>query len=957
MGGFTGPVTMTVTSITDPNGTAVANPSSWATFQSSGKTSSTGIVITASPFDTLNVQAPPSALAGDYTINITGTDSSGNTTTLSIDLNVIAGFSVVPNPAALYIAPGASGTATISVDAVGTETGTVTLTSAATDELGTSVAGITATFAGSSVAIGGSSIATVKVASGTAPGTYELNITGTDAGGNTSEATIQVIVQTGSFTINPALPFLSMPAGSAPQTDVVTVSPIGVFTGAVSLSASIAGSSGTDQVAGLTAIFATPSVTLPTTNTDTLTITAKDVPVGEYTVNITGTDSSGNTATAQVEVDVTAGFTLNASPQSLTIPPGGSNTSSITAAAAGSESGSLTLFSKIFGDNGLVTDGSVAVSFSPSSITIGGSTPSIATVSVGPKVATGSTYSIWIYGRDAGGTKSGTPISLTVGTPTLKLRTNPTVSVAAGGSSVTQSVVVKPSGGLQGNVVLSVSIVPSAGGTAPTGLSVSFSPSSATIDANDDKLTFSTVISATSSVPDGTYVATITGTDGAVTGTTTVTITVSAMTLSVSDTGYQPTNPNRGETVADTLTATLSPALTGSESVSYAWSQGPVWYSSTDISNSFAIDENGDYSLGWQGGPPSDPTESPTGPVAYMADQFNSYGYYVVEVTCVATITSGSNTTTLSGVFYVGGIPSDVESTSSSIPNMALVAAASAAASTTNSHGPPIPLKATPSPYIIFVHGITQGTFWPDKFPGVGHQAENDWSDDEKKAVASTVGDKVPYSEFSWSGDIGFQWIVQGWPDGGPCGDLSNKIARLTQLHSVILVGHSAGGCVCVATAAGMQVMNKKGPTMIIRLDSPPMDRPYSKPPCPVFDAMDPWDLCVMDYARWNIKYCAAYGVTLPVPSKFPTLDGLNPEFSSHRFKAYDPTEKLMPSSYQYLTLSQFLVDLTDQNTLPFATDAFVCNKAVTIHLDAMGKAYWGQLNAAWQADIRSLLK
>ena len=344
MGGFIGPVTMTVTSITDPNGAAVTNPASWATFQSSGVTSSTGIVITASPFDTLNVQAPPSALAGDYTINITGTDSSGNTTTLSIDLNVIAGFSLVPNPASLYIAPGASGTSTISVDAQGTETGTVTLTTAATDEYGTSVTGITATFAGAataSVAIGGSSTATVNVATGTAPGSYELTVTGTDAGGNTSQATILVTVQTGGFTISPAEDYLTLAAGSAPQTDVVTVAPTSTFSGLVNLSVqSITNGLGTPVTGGVAASFIAPSsVTLPATTMDTLTITAADIPVGEYTINLTGTDSNGNTATAQIEVDVTAGFTITATPQSLTIPPGGSNTSSITVAAAGSEGG------------------------------------------------------------------------------------------------------------------------------------------------------------------------------------------------------------------------------------------------------------------------------------------------------------------------------------------------------------------------------------------------------------------------------------------------------------------------------------------------------------------------------------------------------------------------------------------------------------------------------------------
>jgi hypothetical protein len=250
----------------------------------------------------------------------------------------------------------------------------------------------------------------------------------------------------------------------------------------------------------------------------------------------------------------------------------------------------------------------------------------------------------------------------------------------------------------------------------------------------------------------------------------------------------------------------------------------------------------------------------------------------------------------------------------------------------------------------------------PDKTFGLVPKNPMDWSIGEKDAVAATVGKDVTCDEFPWSGDIGFHWIVKGWPNGGPCGTLSNVIQKLINSYSVILVAHSAGGCLSAATANGMAAMKIKGPTMIIRLDSPPMDPKYVSVPCPVFDAMDPWDLCVMDYARWNVPDVSAYGLHLSLPTNFPTVDGLNPEYSSHRIRTYDPAEACMypPTGVPYLTLGQFGKDLVNyylKKPGPFKQDLNNCIGAVLIHLDALGKDYWVQLNAAWQTDIRSLLK
>jgi hypothetical protein len=452
-------------------------------------------------------------------------------------------------------------------------------------------------------------------------------------------------------------------------------------------------------------------IVLPFNDTNTLSITAlAGAPAGSYTINLTGTDSSGNTATAQIEFDVTSPFALNASPPSLTIPPGSSSATAISAIALGSESGLVSLSGRVFGQNGPVIDGSVAVTFSPASIGISSGASSAATVTVASNVPIGSAYTINVVGTDAGGNKTNTTLNLTVNTPTLKLWTNPTNSLATGGGAVNQSVTVHPSGGVRGAVNLSAVIAPSGGGTAPSGLTLTFSPSSATIDADDDKLTFTASFSAASSVPVGTYIATITGVDGIVTGATTVTITVSAMTLSVTDKGYTPTNPAVGALVTDQLTANLSPTPTGT--VSYTWSEGPVWFSTTDAKQTFGVDNLSDYQLGWQayaGGA----LNSLNVPQLMLTASFNSAGYYVVQATCTATVVQNGVTTVLTGTCYMGGPPSIVES------GQAGANAKAAAAANANAVSLPAftwpwskPVKVASPPYegmIAFVHSGMEG--------------------------------------------------------------------------------------------------------------------------------------------------------------------------------------------------------------------------------------------------------
>jgi pimeloyl-ACP methyl ester carboxylesterase len=869
------------------------------------------------------------------------------------------------------------------------------------------VTGITATFAGAataSVSIGGSSTATVNVATGTAPGTYELNITGTDTGGNTSVATILVTVQTGGFTLSPAEDYLSMPAGSAPQTDVVTVAPISTFSGLVNLSVqSITNGLGTPVTGGVTASFLAPSsVTLPATTMDTLTINVGDAPADDYTINLTGTDSTGSTATAQVDVDVTAGFTVAATPQALTVAPGGSTTSSISVLAAGSESGPVSLFAHIFGFDGEVEDGSVSVSFSPQSLTIGGSTPSIAKVSVGSSVATGSTYTVWVYGQDAGGTKSGTPISLTLGTPTLKIKTNPTASVVAGGASVTPTVIVTPGGGLQGNVTLSVSIVPSAGGTAPTGLTVTFSPSSATIDPNDDSITSVATIAATSSVPAGTYTATVTATDGSLSAVTTVTITVSTYSLTFNDNGWSPdgNSLSTGQVTTDAITATIQPNLPSGASVTYSWSANDAWFSlDNGDANPYMLDSVSDYYLSWPSGSLS---SNPLNPVTTdntgtantdtLSGIFNTVGFYIVQISCTATIAvPGGPTITLTTPYYLGGTPNSIATQPSSASSSSVNEVAENVTpmnAPTNKIANPTAGGSSSNKVIIFVHGVRQGfdadglTVWGGS--DLGYM----WQPNMIKAICSSFGiAKLSLGDsfntetncecYEWSGNI--PWRADAGYEKSPNDDLIGLIDKIhgyaEEGKTVILVGYSAGGALSVATYSYLQQNPSSYNTAIqqrikciVRLDSPPVSNDFYVKPgsLAIFNAMDEYDLCVQDYAWWQVPIdgylWGGYGDGYTHPAVFPNDENVTRDpngFTAMRVTAMSGTTPLdsayRGASFPYLTYGQLLKDIKHKNT--GRRDVYRLESAVAIHLAiwADSSGAWSQVNTKWGSQFLAI--
>jgi kumamolisin len=182
-------------------------------------------------------------------------------------------------------------------------------------------------------------------------------------------------------------------AGSSTITSTVS----GGFNSAVSLSAS-------GQPAGVTVGFSPASIT--GTGSSTLSITVGSATVaGTYNITVTGT--SGSTVhTTTVSLTVTnpnAGFSISASPASISIARRSSGNVTVTTAVTGGFNSAIGLSASGEGSN-------VTVSFSPASITGAGS--STMTITVARRATTGS-RTVTITGT-SGSTVHSTSVVLTV---------------------------------------------------------------------------------------------------------------------------------------------------------------------------------------------------------------------------------------------------------------------------------------------------------------------------------------------------------------------------------------------------------------------------------------------------------------------------------------------------------------------------------------------------------------
>ena len=198
-------------------------------------------------------------------------------------------FSVSANPSSLSVAPGASGSSTISTAVTSGSAQSVSL-SASGQPSGTTVG-----FSANPITAGGSSTMTVNVGSGTAPGTYTITVTATGASAtHTTTVTLTVPAsQASDFSIGASPSSLTVAQTRSGTSTISTTTTSGTAQ-SVSLSAS-------GLPAGATVSFSPSSVTSGATSKMTIKV-GKKTPTGTYTITVTGT---GATATHTTTITLT----------------------------------------------------------------------------------------------------------------------------------------------------------------------------------------------------------------------------------------------------------------------------------------------------------------------------------------------------------------------------------------------------------------------------------------------------------------------------------------------------------------------------------------------------------------------------------------------------------------------------------------------------------------------------
>jgi phospholipase C len=338
-----------------------------------------------------------------------GNSATGNLTQC-FTFTVTPSFSLSANPTTLTVQQGANGNTTITAAILGSFDSAVALSASGMP------AGVTASFSPTSIAApgSGSSTLTLTASSSAAAGTYTITVTGT-GGSLTETTTVSLTISASSspsFTLTPNPTSVTVEPGSS-GTSSITAAVAGGFDSAIALSAS-------GLPTGVTASFSPTSIAKPGSGSSTLTLTASSsAAVGTYTVTVTGT-GGGLTQTTTVSLVVSTGgtpsFTLTPNPTSLSVKPGSSGTSTITAAISGGFDSAIALSA-----SGMPTG--VTASFSPTSIPAPGSGSSTLILAASSSAVAG-TYTINVIGTGAGGVVANTTVSLTISGASTNLITN-----------------------------------------------------------------------------------------------------------------------------------------------------------------------------------------------------------------------------------------------------------------------------------------------------------------------------------------------------------------------------------------------------------------------------------------------------------------------------------------------------------------------------------------------------
>jgi hypothetical protein len=443
-----------------------------------------GVTAAFSPFSgtlasTLTFTAAVNSSPVTATITLSGVSGS-LTVKLAFALTItpLPNFSIAPAPASVSLAQGGSATSSITIANLYGFNGVVALSASGLPS------GVSATFG---AVTGGKSVATFT-ASGSAPtGLFNLALIGSSGNLTNSAKLALTITPPPNFTLTATPASLTVTPGFA-GTANIAIAPLYGFTGAVTLTAA-------GLPSGVTATFG------PIASGKSVAIlsAASSTAPGPYTVTVTGV--SGNlTNTAKITLTITPppNFALSASPSAATVTPGFTGTATITITPQYSFNSPVTLAASGLPVGVTATFGAIA------------SGKSVVTFSSATTAAAGlSTVSI---NGAAGSLTNSVNLALTVTPPpNFTLTATPSSATVTPGSGGASTIAILPQYGFNTPVTLAASVL-------PAGVSATFGP----VASGKSTLVF--LASATAAA--GASTVTVTGTSGALTNITTISLGV-----------------------------------------------------------------------------------------------------------------------------------------------------------------------------------------------------------------------------------------------------------------------------------------------------------------------------------------------------------------------------------------------------------------------------------------------
>jgi len=454
---------------------------------------------------TLTVNVGSLAPLGTYKLVVTG-QGGGKTRTAEVTLEVLEypppGFSVRTNPAAAKVKHGGSIDITTYVAFYGGYSQTVSLSALNLPS------GVAVNFNPASGSSSFQSTTIINVAASTTPGTYVIEIKGTDGDGKTASSYFTLMVEFTTATpdflisVNPSSITAVIPhSGTVSDSAYVTAISINGFSGDIAFSLQ-------NLPSGVSGEFNPTLVSLAAGDqaSSALTLTVSStVQAGKHIVRVVGTSSL--TRISEFTLILVAGavgssfdFSVSVSPSEGTIPQGGSGSATVTVSSVSGTAEPVSLSAS-------GAPSGVGIKFNPSQVSPTGT--SIMSIQVGGGVTEGD-YIITVTGEDGGKTRTAT-YTLTVGEESsgaieFLVFASPSEQGIQPGESTQFTVTVTLLYGTPQSVKMSATGL-------PTGATPTFSPDSGI-------LTFTTTLTISTglTVAEGEYSVTIKGTAGSKAG-------------------------------------------------------------------------------------------------------------------------------------------------------------------------------------------------------------------------------------------------------------------------------------------------------------------------------------------------------------------------------------------------------------------------------------------------------